>query len=518
MGNQSGELSGPDLENGIAISELADGVPLLGHAGGEAVVVVKQGEQVFATGASCTHYGGPLAEGIVVGNTIHCPWHHACFSLETGEALWAAALAPVACYDVTRQGKLIKIGKKRTPVQKNGPSGPSAPKRIVLIGAGAAGAACAEMLRAEGYTGGITLIGAEEPGPVDRPNLSKDYLAGTAPEEWTLLGTPDHYREIAVELLPDDPVVELSLKDQAVHLRSGRWLSYDALLIATGSEPRRLPIPGADLPHVRTLRTQGDSKSIILRVREGMRVVVIGSSFIGLEAAASLRKRKAEVTVVAPDPVPLARILGPELGNAVLELHRRNGVEFHLGKKPTSIDAEGVTLEGGEKLPADLVILGVGVRPRTELAEKAGLEVKEGGVIVDERLQTSHPGVYAAGDIARYPDVGGEHARIEHWVVAERQGQAAARAMIGRLDAYKKPPFFWSAHYDLVINYVGNGAGFDRHEVHGDPSKGDVLVAYRKADRIVAVATIGRDQASLRVEDALERGDQAALEAIVGGQ
>lgn len=517
MGTEHGELSGPDLENGIAITELADGVPLLGHAGGEAVVVVKNGDQVFATGATCTHYGGPLAEGIVVGNTIQCPWHHACFSLDTGEVEWAPALAPLPCYEVTRKGSLIKIGKKRAPAQKDGPSGPSAPKRIVLIGAGAAGAACAEMLRAEGYTGGITMIGAEEPGPVDRPNLSKDYLAGSAPEEWTLLGTSDHYREIAVELLPDDPVVELNLKDQAVHLKSGRWLSYDALLIATGAEPRRLPIPGADLPHVRTLRTQGDSKSIIQRVKDGTRVVVIGASFIGLEVAASLRKRNAKVAVVAPDSLPLARVLGPELGQAVLDLHRKNGVEFHLGKKPSSIDAEGVTLEGGEKLPADLVVLGVGVRPRTELAEKAGLEVND-GVIVNERMQTSHPGVFAAGDIARYPDVGGDAARIEHWVVAERQGQSAARAMIGRLDAYEKPPFFWSAHYDLVINYVGYGAGFDRHEVHGDPAQGDVLVAYRKAGRIVAVATIGRDQASLRVEQALERGDQAALEAIVAGK
>jgi NADPH-dependent 2,4-dienoyl-CoA reductase/sulfur reductase-like enzyme len=314
--------------------------------------------------------------------------------------------------------------------------------------------------------------------------------------------------------LPDDPVLELSLKDQAVHLRSGRWLSYDALLLATGAEPKRLPIPGAALPHVRTLRTQGDSKHLIQRVKEGMRVVVIGASFIGLEVAASLRKRKAEVAVVAPGSPPLARVLGPELGQAVLELHQKNGVEFFLGEKPASIDTEGVTLESGRKLPADLVVLGVGVRPRTELAEKAGLRVRD-GVLVNERMETSHPGVYAAGDIARYTDPNGEELRVEHWVVAERQGQAAARAMLGRLDSFQKPPFFWSAHYDYVISYVGSGAGFDQHEVHGDPARGDALVAYRKQGRIVAVATVGRDQASLRVEEAMERGDQAALEAIV---
>lgn len=514
MADTSGKLIGPDLEHGVELTKLEDGVPLLGHAGGEPVVVVKRGEQVFAVGAHCTHYGGPLAGGLVVDDTISCPWHSACFDLKTGEARWAPALSPVPCYEVERQGSLIQIGKQRPATTKRGPSGPSVPKRVVLIGAGAAGAACAETLRAEGYTGAITLIGAEEPGPVDRPNLSKDYLAGTAPEEWALLGNAEHYREIAVELLPDDPVVDLNLKDHAVHLKSGRWLSFDALLIATGAEPIRPPIPGVDLPHVRTLRTLDDAKSIIARVKPGTRAVIVGSGFIGLEVAASLRQRNAEVTVVARDSLPLGRLLGPEIGQAVLERHEQHGVQFYLGQEPVSIDATSVTLKSGEQLPADLVVLGVGVRPRTSLAEKAKLIVDD-GIVVNHRLETSHPRVFAAGDVARAPLPNGETARIEHWVVAERQGQAVARAMLGRLDAYTKPPFFWSVHYDLVIHYVGYGAGFDRHEVHGDPRAGDALVAYRKEGRVVGVATIGRDRQSLRVACAFERGDQAALEALI---
>jgi len=516
MGGQSSELTGPDLAQGIALDSLKPGEPLLGHAGGEAVVVVRQGDEVFATGATCSHYGGPLAEGLVVDGTIRCPWHHACFDLKTGQALWAAALLPVPCYEVERQGALVKIGKKRQPPPKDVPHA-QAPKRVVILGAGAAGAACAEMLRAEGYTGAITMIGAEQPGPVDRPNLSKDYLAGSAPEEWTVLGGAERYREIGVELLADDPVIELNVRELSVHLKSGRWLSYDALLFAPGAEPRRLSIPGADLPHVLTLRSLADSKAIIERAKPGARVVVVGASFIGLEVAASLRQREITVDVVAPDQAPLGAILGPELAALVKGLHEQKGVRFHLGHKPAAIDQSSVTLENGSKLDADFVVLGVGVRPRSDLAEKAGLEV-DNGVVVDQTMRTSVPNVYAAGDVARYPDVGGAVARIEHWVVAERQGQAAARAMLGRKEPYKKPPFFWSAHYDLVISYLGNGAGWTRHEVRGDLAARDALVAYYKDDRVVAVATLGRDRARLELEDAMERGDQAKIAGIVAAQ
>ncbi len=513
MGGQSSELQGPDLAQGVALDSLKSGEPLLGHADGEAVVVVRQGDDVFATGATCSHYGGPLAEGLVVDGTIRCPWHHACFDLKTGQALWAAALLPVPCYEVERQGTLIKIGKKRKAPAKEVPHA-QAPRRVVILGAGAAGAACAEMLRAEGYTGAITMIGAEEPGPVDRPNLSKDYLAGNAPEEWTALGGAERYREIGVELLADDPVLELNARDLSVHLKSGRWLSGDALLFATGAEPRRLPIPGGDLPHVLTLRSLADSKAIIERAKDGARAVVVGASFIGLEVAASLRQRGIAVDVVAPDQAPLGDILGPELSALVKSLHEEKGVRFHLGRKPTAIDQKSVTLDDGSKLDADFVVLGVGVKPRTELAEKAGLKV-DNGVVVDQTMQSSVPSIYAAGDVARYPDVGGALARIEHWVVAERQGQTAARAMLGRKDPYNKPPFFWSAHYDLTISYLGNGAGWTRHEVRGDPAARDALVAYYKDDNVVAVATLGRDQVRLAIENAMERGDQASVKSIV---
>ncbi len=515
MGGGAKELTGPDLEVGIAFAELAAGVPVLGHAKGEAIVVVRVGEDVHAIGASCTHYGGPLAEGFVEGATIRCPWHHACFDLRTGEAIGAPALADNACYEVTRAGALVQVRTKKEAPKRPAPA--SAPSSVVVVGAGAAGAACVEMLRKHGYAGAITMLGAEEPGPVDRPNLSKDYLAGTAPEEWMPLGSLERYAELRVELLPTTPVTAIDTAAKKVTLTGGRTLDYGALLLATGGEPSRLPIDGAKLPHVFTLRTLADSRAIIARAAGAKRAVVIGASFIGLEVAASLVARGLEVHVVGPEPVPLARALGEALGVHVQKLHESHGVKFHLGTTPKAIRESEVELANGVTLPADLVVLGVGVKPRLALAEAAGLTI-DNGVVVDERLRTNASDIWAAGDIARYPDPRvGERVRIEHWVVAERQGQHAARAMLGDESPYVDVPFFWSAHYDVQISYVGHAPGYDAVEVFGSIDANDAAVAYRRKGRTLAVATLNRDKLSLAVDAAMHRNDLAAVDALLRG-
>ena len=267
---------------------------------------------------------------------------------------------------------------------------------------GAAGAAAAERLRRLGCQGSITLVGDEAPGPVDRPNLSKDYLAGTAPEEWLPLRPPAFYDKIGVELRIGDAAVELDPERRMVTLASGHALVYDALLLATGAEPARLAIDGATQPHVFTLRTLADSRGIIAAAGGARRAVVVGSSFIGLETAASLRTRGLEVDVVSRDRLPLGRILGEDLGRFVQQLHEGHGVRFHLEASPRAIRPDGVELEDGRMLAADLVVLGVGVRPRTALAEKAGLRVAD-GIVVDDFLRSSAPRIWAAGDCARYP-------------------------------------------------------------------------------------------------------------------
>ncbi len=515
------QLSGPDLAAGVAAAELAEGKPLLGHAGGEPVVVVRQGGRVFAIGAHCTHYGGPLAEGLVVDGTVRCPWHHACFDLATGEALRAPALNPVACYEVAESEGRVRVGAKRPDAPPRQPSAPPSelPEAVVIVGAGAAGNAAAEALRREGYDGPIQMIGGEESVPYDRPNLSKDYLAGNAPEEWIPLHPPDFYAERKIELILGSQAAALDLAKREVRLADGRAVPFGprgALLLATGAEPRRLDIPGADLPHVRYLRSLADSRAIIERAKQAKRAVVLGASFIGLETAAALRARGLEVAVVAPDERPLGRVLGHELGDFVRRLHEEHGVVFHLEAAAERITEDAVELKGGQRLPADLVVAGIGVAPRVELADEAGLEV-DNGVRVDHYLETSARGVFAVGDIANWPDPRtGERLRVEHWVVAERQGQAVAANLLGRREPFTAAPFFWSQHYDVQISYVGYGKGWERSTLSGSLADRDATVVYRKGDEIVAVATLFRDRQSLEVELAMERGDRAALALAAG--
>ena len=496
--------TGPDLKQGVLESDVRDGVPLLGQVDGEAVVLVRHAGAVHAIGAVCSHYGGPLAEGRVYDGAIHCPWHHGCFDLATGRA-HGPALAALACWDVALEnGKLRVAGRRETRPREHGQ-----PASVVIVGAGAAGVACAEALRAEGHRGRITLVNGEGSDPVDRPNLSKDYLAGTAPEEWVFLRTSSALAAVDVEVV-NDTATALDTKARVVRLRSGRELVWDALLIATGAAPIRLPLPGAELPHVHLLRTLADSRSIA-SAAAGKRAVVIGTSFIGLEVAASLHARGAAVTVVGPDSAPLAHVLGNEVGAFVRHVHERNGVAFRLGHKPASFAPDRVILDDGTALPADVVVMGVGVQPRVELAAAAGLRVDR-GVVVDDQLRAA-PGIWAAGDIARYP-WDGEHVRIEHWQVAVRHGQAVARSMLG-VERRGDVPFFWSQHHDVTLGYVGHAARHDDVQVHGSLEARDAHVVYRAGGRIHAVLTVGRDQLSLDVEAAMQHRDAAALEALV---
>jgi NADPH-dependent 2,4-dienoyl-CoA reductase/sulfur reductase-like enzyme len=299
-------------------------------------------------------------------------------------------------------------------------------------------------------------------------------------------------------------VAAIDTKAREVRLADGSRHHYGALLLATGAAPVRLDIPGASLPHIHYLRTLADSRALIAAATTARRAVIIGASFIGLEVAASLRKRGLAVHVVAPEARPMENVLGPEVGDLVRKVHEEHGVVFHLGTTPASFDRSGVTLRTGEQLGADFVVVGIGVRPETALAEQAGITVDR-GVCVDAYLETSIPGIWAAGDIARWPDrLTGEQIRIEHWVVAERQGQTAARNMLGTRERFDAAPFFWTQQHDLQLSYVGHAAKWDRVEVEGDLAAKDCTVTYRQGNRKLAVLTIARDQDSLAAEIELE--------------
>jgi NADPH-dependent 2,4-dienoyl-CoA reductase/sulfur reductase-like enzyme/nitrite reductase/ring-hydroxylating ferredoxin subunit len=505
MAEQQAGPSGPDLALGVSLSEFT-GEKLLGHVGDQDVLLVRAAGEIFAIDAHCSHYHGPLADGLVVGGSIRCPWHHACFDLRSGEATRAPALNPLSVWQVEHQGDRIVVRQKREQPKPRGKIAAGTPEKIVIVGGGAAGFAAAEMLRRQEFSGSIVMLSSDAAPPVDRPNLSKDYLAGSAPEDWLPLRPDEFYAEADIDLRLETDVVSIDTKARNVVVAGGGTVRYDRLLLATGAEPVRLPIPGADQPHVHTLRSLGDCRAIIDAVKDARRAIVIGASFIGLEAAAALRAREIEVHVVAPEQRPMERVLGPGMGDFVRALHEEHGVIFHLGDTVIAIDGKRATLKSGGVREADVVIVGVGVRPRLTLAEQAGLTLDR-GVVVNACLETSVPGIYAAGDIARWPDPHSkENIRVEHWVVAERQGQTAARNMMGAREAFEAAPFFWSQHYDVPINYVGHAENWDEIAIDGDIAGRDCLLKYRSGGRVLAVASIYRDLDSLKAELAMERG------------
>ena len=518
MSSDQEALKGPDLAAGVPASSVPDGGMLLGHAQGKAVLVARRGAELFALGATCTHYSGPLGEGLIVGETVRCPWHHACFNLRTGEALRAPALNPVACWEVTQRGDTIVVGRElsthdgATPIAGRVPENADV-RKIVIVGAGPAGNAAAGMLRRNGFAGEITMVGADPAAPYDRPNLSKDYLAGSAPEEWLPLRSPEFYEKHKIELLTSTRVTAVDAKAKKATLDNGQSRAFDRLLLATGATPITLKIPGNDRPQVHYLRTLADSRAIIAAAQNAHRAVVIGASSIGLETAASLRTRGLDVRVVAPEPVLLGRVFGAELGGHIKSIHEQHGVVFSLGRTVTGIGTDDVTLDDGERITADLVVIGIGVRPNLDLARETGLAV-DNGVTVDEYLESSVKGIFAAGDIASFPYGTGGRIRVEHFVVAERQGQTAARNMLGLRERFDAIPFFWSAHYDTSVSYVGHAGDAGDAVVGGSIAKGDATVAYRENGRPVAFATLGRDLSSLKAEAGLERGDVEGLTAL----
>ena len=475
-----------------------------GRVGDDQVLLARVGEEWLAIGAVCSHYGGPLGEGLMVGDTVRCPWHHACFSLRTGASLRPPALHDLPCYHVEVSDGKVRVTRRRSA------GAPALARRVtpgsvLIVGGGAAGDSAAATLRREGYEGPITIADGDADAPYDRPNCSKDYLAGNAPEEWLPLRPPEFDRERRIDRLAGRRVTALEPSARRARFDDGATREFGAILLATGASPVRLaPEVVRGGPPVFYLRTLADCRTIIAAAERGRRAVVLGASFIGLEVAASLRARGLDVRLVAPDPVPLGRVLGPELGGFVRRLHEEHGVVFHLGRKPREIGTGGVTLDDGQRLPADFVVAGIGVRPNLDLAEQAGLRLDR-GLLVNERLETSAPGIFAAGDIARWPDPHtGSAIRVEHWVVAQRQGQAAARAMLGLEERFAAVPFFWSQHYDVPIAYVGHVDRWDAIDVAGDIEGRDCTVRYQSNGRVLATATIYRDRVSLETELRME--------------
>jgi apoptosis-inducing factor 3 len=497
-----------DLKAGIPIAALAEDGIISGHVDGEDAILVRRGTNYYAVGALCTHYHAALAKGLIVENTIRCPQHHACFNLRTGEALAAPALDPIACWRVEVIHDKVFVREKLDPekaaIDSTIVPPPKIPTSVVIVGGGAAALAAADMLRRSGYSGPLTMVSADDVAPYDRPNLSKDFLAGTAPEEWMPLRSAQYYIDLKIDLLLNQSVTAIDTARRVVTLDNGRHLAYGALLLATGADPIRLEIPLTGAARIFYLRTFADTRAILSAAESAKATVIVGAGFIGLEVAASLRARGLDVHVVGLERVPLEHVMGREVGTFLRGVHESHGVTFHLGQSVSHVDGKQVTLNDGTTLQADFLVLGVGVRPAIALAERAGLTIDR-GISVNEFLETSAPEIFAAGDIARWPDPhSGDKIRVEHWVLAQRQGQTAARNMLGVRQPFTVVPFFWSQHYDVVINYVGHAEKYDAIAIDGTLESHDCAVTYLRGERILAVATISRDLQSLKAERAME--------------
>jgi 3-phenylpropionate/trans-cinnamate dioxygenase ferredoxin reductase component len=368
------------------------------------------------------------------------------------------------------------------------------PETHVIAGAGLAGAKAAEALRAEGFEGRIVLVGDEPEVPYERPPLSKDYLRGESPREQARVHEEGFYADHDIELLTGTTVTDLNAGARDVTLATGERLGYDRLLLATGSEPRRLSVPGAELDGVHHLRTFADSDAIAAALQPGARAVIAGGGWIGMEVAASARQKGLDVTIVELEDVPLSRALGREAGLIYARLHREHGVQLHTGVAVARVEGsgrgEGVVLADGRALDTDLLVCGLGAIPRTELAQRAGLAV-ENGVVTDASLQTSDPHVFAAGDIANaeHPFYG-RRVRVEHWANALNQPEVAARAMLGKPATYDKLPYFFSDQYDAGMEYRGLAIGADAFEIDGDAEAYEFVAYWRREGRTIAAMNV----------------------------
>ena len=507
-----------DFTKGFPVDDLQNGGMIQGKVGDDDVILARHADELFAVGAGCTHYHGPLVEGLLVGDELRCPLHHACFSLRTGMALCGPAFDAIPRWRVERVAKRVFVREKLAALaqypEANAKRPPNSPSSVVIVGGGAASLAAAEMLRRRGYDGPVTIVSADGATPYDRPNVSKDYLQEPIPDEWMNLRPPDFYRAQRIDLVLNARVSSLNPHQKQVQLEDGRTYPFGALLLATGAEVIKLPIPGARESDLFYVRSWSDARAIVKRVETAKQVVVVGASFIGLEVAASLRSRGLDVHVVAREHQPFQRTLGAEVGAFFRELHESHGVVFHLGRTVRGMTGHQVTLDDGTNLQADFLVLGVGVRPSVTLAEQAGLQVDR-GIVVNEYLETSAPGIFAAGDIARWPDPhSGQQIRVEHWVVAERQGQVAARNILGCRERYEAVPFFWTRQFGVSLKYVGHAEKWDTVEIDGSLDAKDCAVSYKQGGKTVAVATIGRNLQNLQFEARMEGSSGTDQERI----
>ena len=462
--------------------DVREGVPLAVKVGRRPVVLVRLDDELHALPGRCTHRPRPLSKGLLHGSRLLCPSHQAAFDVRTGDALEPPALDALPKYPVrVVDGEVFVAVDEGVPDRRPMPMSPYDPtadgRTFAILGAGGAGAVGAEALRRAGFPGRILLVGSEAHLPYDRPDCSEGFLTGRVGVDGLALRDAGFYEEHHIERL-HARVERLDVGSREVCLDDGRRLRPDAVLVATGGVPRLLPVRGIDRKGVLTLRSVEDGAAIIEAAERSTHAAVVGAGFIGLEVAAALRKRGLEVTVVAPESLPLGPLLGERVGRLVMAVHGSAGIRFEMGHTITEVAGDGgvraILLDDGREVPADLVVVGVGVRPATAFVDGLTLAA-DGGIEVDDRLRAA-PGVWAAGDVAWYPDPhSGRRVRIEHWRTAQQHGIAAAFSMAGKGAPFSGVPFFWTRQQRLHLAFVGHLAGWDEVVFAGDVEAGEFI-------------------------------------------
>ncbi len=483
----------------------------------------KSDDKFWATAAHCSHYGAPLEKGVLHNNRVICPWHNACFGITSGEQLEPPGRDNLASYAVQVEAGTVYVELSETTNEHVPPTMADADatadsRTFVIVGAGAAGCAAAEMLRQTGFQGGIVMMTAESELPYDRTKLSKAALQSDEFDGPSLLRSPQFYKQHSIEIKTNAPVTKTDTKAQQITYGDGRTIDYDTLLIATGGKVRKLPIDGSGLENVFTIRQVEDVQKILAVAKGAKKAVVIGAGFIGMEAASSLKQKGLEITVVAPNKVPFEKVLGESVGKFFQQVHESEGVAFKLESKAKAIKGENsaklVVLESGEELPADLVIVGIGVQPATDFIEGVDLNDDDKSVPVNQYLQAA-PNVYAAGDIAQFPHfVTGKPVRIEHWRLAMQHGRIAACNMNGQTVPFKAVPYFWSGQFDVKLRYVGHSEKYDDVVIQGSLEDQAFLAFYVENGRVMAVAGVGRDRDIAAISELMRLGKMPAASSV----
>lgn len=505
------------------VDDLGDGEMKIVDVGEDhRILLTRENGEYKAVGAICPHYGAELIDGVLCDGHVTCPWHHAAFRTAEGDLLEPPSLDALPEFPIHVEGSDLylylpeKFRKKRIPSMVD--ADPSKDDRtFVILGAGAAGYMAAQTLREEGFQGRIVLVSREDHLPYDRTNLSKGFLSGEVERKWLSLRKEDFFKDHHIEFLPGRYVVKVSTTGKMVEFLDGSTLPYDKLLLATGSEPRKIEVEGAQLRNIFTLRSLDDGDAIINAIYHAKRVLVVGASFIGLEAAAHLRERKIEVTIVAPEAVPFEKIFGSDIGYLFLRKHEETGVVFQLGRKVERFEGKGTVhaaiLDDGTRVECDLVVVGAGVMPATRYLEDITHE-PDGGIRVDETMKAADD-VFAAGDLAAFPLwPGGEHVRIEHWRTALQQGRTAASSMMGRTTPVRTIPFFWTRQAGLNLRYVGHAKSWEETHTLGDVASEQFIVLYAHGGKVLAAAGNGRDRDMTAIEELMRKDAMPPLKDV----